>query len=78
MLAAFRRHKILLGLAALLLLFVVGVALGVIVLVAVLGIQIVGLLGHMEITNLIETARKMLGEALGVFFELSSVREGNA
>lgn len=77
-LAAFRRHKMLLGLAALLLLFVVGVALGAIVLVAALGMQIVALLGHVEITNLIETARKMLSEALGVFFDLSAVREGNA
>lgn len=77
-LAAFRRHKMLLGLAALLLLFVVGVALGVILLVAVPGIPIVGLLGHAEIADLIETARKMLSEALGVFFELSAVRERNA
>ena len=68
----------LLGLAALLLLLVAGAALGAVVLLGVLGMQVVGLLGQVDLAGLIEMARKLLLQALGAFFELSTLREGQA
>ena len=76
--ATLRRHKVLLGLAALLLLLTTGVAVGAVALMVVLGLQLVGLLGQVEIAGLIEMARVMLLEALGGVLDLSVVREGQA
>jgi hypothetical protein len=69
---------VLLGLAALLLLLAAGVAMGAVVLVVVLGLQVVGLLGQVELAGLIEMARVMLLEALGSVLDLSVLREGRA
>ncbi|MBP1776960.1 MAG: hypothetical protein H6Q86_2970 [candidate division NC10 bacterium] len=74
--ATVRRHKLWLGLAALALLLTAGVAVGVVLLVVILGLQVMGLLGQVDVAGLIETARVMLLEVLGGVLDVSGLREG--
>lgn len=74
--ATLRPHKLVLGLAALVLLLTAGVVVGVVLLVVVLGLQVTGLPGQVDLAGLIETARVMLLEVLGGVLDVSGLREG--
>ncbi len=76
--ATLRRYKVLLGLAALLLLLTAGVAVGAVVLMVVLGLQVVGLLGQVDLAGLLEMARVMLLEVIGGVVDVSGLHEGQA